>query len=332
MAVLAETWPPRVVEPRLAFDPRRGLWRLGFKALGTRCGALFACPTRSRAEAFSRAVTDWVGAFEGKYSRFMDTSLVAEINRHAGRERVLVDGEMARLLGLCQEWHFATGGIFDPTILPLIELWDYRLKRRDLPTNAQVAAARALVGWEQVMWDEESVFLPRRGMRLDFGGFGKEYAVDRAMAIAVDHEMEGCLVDFGQDLRAVGAPPDASAWLVGLEDPRHPGTTWTSLAINDAGVASSGNYLRFFEREGARYGHIIDSRTGRPAQGEILSVSVVAPSCVEAGVLATAGFTAGLEDGSALIEASYGAEGCIVTRTGIYRSARFYEYDYAVAI
>ena len=211
-------------------------------------------------------------------------------------------------------------------MLPLIELWDFKKKRDRLPLEGEINAALRLVGWSKVERRQGEVRLPEEGMALDFGGFGKEYAVDKVAAIAVGHGLTGCLVDFGQDIHAVGTPPGRPAWHVGLENPEKPGTSRGSLAARDVGIATSGDYCRYFEYEDIRYGHIIDPRKGRPVRNTILSASIVANSCLEAGVLSTAAFVLGEEEGMDLIEDSFGMEGCLFMENGVRQSGGFLKY------
>ncbi|MBL9202588.1 MAG: FAD:protein FMN transferase [Opitutaceae bacterium] len=290
------------------------LRKLAFHALGTACEVQYAAPGGdAQAQGFERAALAWVTAFEAKYSRFRPDSLVSRINAAAGREWVAVDAEMEGLLKLCDTLHFMTQGVLDPTALPLLRLWDWKAAAPRLPADAEIAAARALVGWKKVQRAPGKVFLPEPGMALDFGGFGKEYAVDIVAKIAVDHGIRSALVDFGHDLRAVGRPPGRPAWHIGLEDPRHPGRTDGSLGIIGLGVASSGDYLRCFTIGGKRYGHIVDPRTGWPVAHGAIQATVVAPSCLQAGVLSTTAFVLGVPAGLDLIQSHPGAEGLIVT-------------------
>ncbi|MFC0539450.1 FAD:protein FMN transferase [Pelagicoccus mobilis] len=315
------------IKSRLAFEEARGLFRLQFQALGTNCGVLFSGVTQEQAFQFAREAVDWVACFEGKYSRFLDTSLLSEINRQAGKAWVKLDEDAEHLFALCDDLNFMTHGRLDPSGLPLILLWDYRRKRLELPSEGEVAQARELVGWQKVERRAGEVFLPREGMCLDFGGFGKEYAVDKVAGLAVSNGIGSALIDFGQDIHVLGTPPDSPAWHIGLEDPARPGSTWVGLAmIREGGVATSGDYHRGFFFEGKRYGHIIDLKTGYPVANGLRSVSVVAPSCLEAGVLSTAAFVAGELEGMKLLEANYGAEGCFVGETSNYQTSRFYEY------
>jgi thiamine biosynthesis lipoprotein len=219
-----------------------------------------------------------------------------------------------------------TQGVLDPTALPLIQLWNYKAEQPRVPSAAEISAARMRVGWKKVQRQPGKVFLPEAGMALDFGGFGKEYAVDIVAQIALDHGIPSALVDFGHDLRAVGLPPGRPAWHIGLEDPGKPGASNGSIGVSGKGVASSGDYLRCFTIEGKRYGHIIDPRTGWPVANGCLQATVIAASCLQAGVLSTTAFVLGVPKGIEFIQACPGAEGLIVTERARAQTRGFFHY------
>lgn len=303
------------------------LRKLSFPALGTMCEVQYAAPGGDpQAAAFERAATGWVNAFEAKYSRFRPDSLISRINAAAGREWIEVDAEMEGLLKLCDTLHFMTQGVLDPTMLPLIRLWNYKTETPRIPTSDEIAAARALVGWKKVLRAQGKIFLPEPGMALDFGGFGKEYAVDITAQIATDHGIRAALVDFGHDLRAVGVPPGRPAWHIGLEDPQKPGTPAGSIAVSGKGVASSGDYLRRFVVNGKRFGHILDPRTGSPVANGCVQATVIAGSCLQAGVLSTTAFVLGVPKGVEFIQACQGAEGLLLTERTRAQTRGFFNY------
>jgi thiamine biosynthesis lipoprotein len=277
-------------------------------------------------EQFKAAAIQWVAEFEARYSRFIPESLISQINQAAGTSWVEVDEETDRLFALCQELFFMTRGAFDPTAMPLIKLWNWKATPPVIPTDAEIQSAKQLVGWSKVQRRKGAIFLPRAGMSIDLGGIGKEYAVDRVTQIAAQHGIENVLVDFGQDLSMRGTPPSKPAWHIGLEDPANPGKCWTSLAVNDKAVATSGDYLRHFQIGGRRYGHIIDPRSGYPVDNGCRAVSVVAPTCTVAGILSTTAFILGPTEGLNLIGNYMGADGCIITDNSKHETRKFHEY------
>lgn len=322
MAVVAQSHRPPPAVPAGAVVPLR---KLTFRALGTMCEVQYAA-NDAQAVAFERAAVAWVTAFEAKYSRFRPDSLISRINAAAGREWVAVDAEMEGMMKLCDTLHFMTQGVLDPTALPLMHLWNYKAEKPRVPSATEIAAARALVGWKKVQRTAGKVFLPEAGMALDFGGFGKEYAVDMVAQIAVENGLSCALVDFGHDLRAIGIPPGRPAWHIGLEDPQKPGATAGSMAVVGKGVASSGDYLRCFVVDGKRYGHIIDPRTGWPVANGCVQATVVAGTCLQAGVLSTTAFVLGVPKGVEFIQSCPGCEGLLLTTQARAQTRGFFNY------
>lgn len=326
MSLIAEMTKP----PFAALTPTRGaepLRYLRWAALGTKCEVQYVCADDVAAKSFEAAVVGWVAAFEAKYSRFRPDSLVSRINAAAGRDWVEVDAEMERFLDLCNSLHFMTRGLLDVTALPLMRLWDYKSASPRLPHVSEISAALRLVGWGKVKRAPGRVFLPEAGMALDFGGWGKEYAVDAVAEIASDHEIICALVDFGHDIHAIGKAPGKPGWHIGLEDPTRPGVAcWGSIALANRSVASSGDYLRGFTVNGVRYGHIIDPRTGYPVAHGARQVTVIAPTCLQAGALSTTAFIMNPAEGVRFIQESMGAEGCILTANARYQTRGFLNY------
>lgn len=318
---------PRSAPPAPTAPSPAPLRTLGFQALGTYCEVRYAAATAAQATAFEQAARDWVEAFEARYSRFRPTSIVSQINAAAGSAWVDIDPEMEQMLDLCGTLHTMTAGILDATAGPLMRLWNYREPPPELPGARRVAEVRTLVGWPLVQRAPGRVFLPRPGMALDFGGFGKEWAVDAVALIAGAHGITQALVDFGHDIRCVGAPAGRPAWHIGLEDPGTPGRHRSSIALfAGKGVASSGDYLRGFTRDGRRYGHIVDPRTGYPVAHGCRQVTVVADTCFQAGILSTTAFVLGPTSGLEFIQRFPGAECMIVTTTGSTHTRGWWTY------
>jgi thiamine biosynthesis lipoprotein len=291
------------------------------------CEVQYVCADAGAARRFESESIAWVEAFEAKYSRFRPDSLVSRINAAAGRDWVDVDAEMENMLNFCGSLNFLTKGVMDVTATPVLRLWDYKAATPRIPSENEIAAALRLVGWAKVQRAPGKVRLPEAGMSLDFGGWGKEYAVDAVATLARSHGLTSVLVDFGHDLMAVGTAPGKPGWHIGLEDPANPGGPCKgSLAAANIGVASSGDYLRGFTIGGRRYGHIVDPRTGRPVANGCRQVTVVAPTCLQAGALSTAIFILGPDAGLRLTAEIMGAEARIVTDVTVHQSRGFFHY------
>ena len=300
-----------------------GIRHLEFSAMGTACSIKFRLEDNRDAWQFGADVLGWIGGFEAKFSRYRQDSEVSKINAAAGERWVGIDDETSHMLDLAESLHRRTKGILDPTLLPLQLVWDWRKVRERLPENGEVAEALALTGWSKLERRPGAVRLPMRGMGLDFGGFGKEYAVDYVARMAAERGITDALVDFGRDIFAMGGNGKQPFWHVGIEDGAKPGNCWGGLAVSDRAVSASGDYARFFTHDGKRYGHILDPRTGWPVTNGMRAVTVVAGSCLEAGAYSTAVFVLGAEEGLELANFARDVEVCAQTDCGIEGTRKF---------
>jgi thiamine biosynthesis lipoprotein len=304
----------------------KGLYKLEFRAMSTLCRVHFHGISAEVARDFQREVVAWTAQFEARYSRFIPDSLIGRINAAAGEHWVEIDAETDRIFTLCQDLFFFTRRAFDPTSLPLIKLWNWKTQPHVIPSEDRIRAALELVGWNKVERRAGGIFLPRAGMSIDLGGIGKEYAVDCVMNLATQHGIANVLVDFGRDVRVRGHAMERKFWWIGLEDPQNTGKCWTGVAVTDHAVATSGDSQRFFEINGRRYSHIIDPRTGYPANNGCRAVSVIAPSCTIAGLFSTTVFILGEKEGLQLIEAHPGAAGVVTNNITQFYTKKFHEY------
>ena len=294
--------------------------------MGTLCRITFQSDSREIASEFAIASTQWIADFETKYSRFRDDSIISKINRSAGIEAIETDQDANHIFDLSSEIFFSTYGLMDVTALPLTELWNYHGHYNRIPTESEIANALNLVGWGKVERSPNSIFLPQKGMKLDIGGFGKEYAVDRVAEITTQYGIDCYLIDFGRDIRLGSPPPGQSAWNIGIADPSQIDHTNGTLHLSHQAVATSGNYIRNFQLEGKTYGHMVDPRIGHPISQSALSATVIANTCLEAGRISTTACILGLEEGLDTIENSFGAEGTLSYNNKHLTTVGFYEY------
>lgn len=309
----------------------RGVRRVEFRALGTSCAIQFRHPDDKTALVFLADALGWLSRFEAKFSRFRADSVISTINAAAGREWVQVDAETSHLLDVAADLHRVTEGILDPTMLPLLQLWDWKTVHTQLPDQAAIQAALALVGFAKLERKPGQVFLPQPGMGLDFGGFGKEFAVDQLVAIARRHGIQDALIDLGRDLFGMGGNGLHPFWHVGLEDGRNPGSCWGGLAVTNYAVAASGDYARRFEHQGIRYGHILDPRTGWPVANGMRAVTVIAPTCLQAGIFSTALFVLGTKAGLRFAAAARNLDACLQSDSGIEATPNFIRHQVQAA-
>jgi thiamine biosynthesis lipoprotein len=256
-----------------------------FFAMGTQCRIRIEGASLQIAQDAAQAAIDEVRRIEAKYSRYRADSIVSRINAAAGSGAVVeVDAETADLLDFAASLHAYSQGLFDITTGVLRSVWDFR--SACIPDPAAVREVLARVGWQRVDWQRPGVALTVAGMELDFGGFGKEYAADRAGTLLAEHGIASGFVNLGGDIRVIGPRPDGSNWSFGIAHPRRSGEVIAGLELAQGGLATSGDYERYLEVDGKRYCHILDPRTGWPVQ-HWQSVSVFGPACLAAGALST---------------------------------------------
>lgn len=225
-----------------------------------------------------------VQRIEEKFSRYRQDSLLQTINNNAGIKRIQIDEETAGLLNYAQLCHQQSDGLFDITSGILRQAWDF--KSNTLPDEQKLQALLPLINWQSVQWDKDSIFLPHKKMEIDFGGFGKEYAADKAAEIFQSMGIKHGLVDLGGDIRIIGDKADESGWKIGIRDPQQPEHAISHMTLHQGAMATSGNYERFMKVNGHHYCHIMKATTGWPVN-HWASITILAPQCLVAGSLAT---------------------------------------------
>ena len=267
-----------------------GTWRIRFAAMGGSGEVVLAAAGAAQARRCADAAIAEVLRIEHKYSRYRADSVVSRINAAAGRADVACDSETLALLDYAHTLFGASGGLFDVTSGVLRRAWRFGPDAQGRPPQPPDAAALepllALVGWPRVQRDGARVFLPEPGMELDLGGFGKEYAADRAVAVLVAQGVTHGHVNLGGDLAVVGPRADGRPWSIGIRDPRRADALMASVPVSRGGLATSGDYERWFEHNGQRFCHVLDPVRGVPVR-HWRSVSVLAPSALAAGTVST---------------------------------------------
>lgn len=262
-----------------------------FTAMASPCEVLVDTDDRSSAETALRIAKDEALRIEAKFSRYRRDNIVHRIN-HAQGGPVTVDEETAGLLDYAATCHELSGGRFDITSGVLRRVWTFDGSDR-VPTEAAIADALRLVGWNRIAWKDRILTMPA-GMEIDLGAIGKEYAVDRAAALVAEAVRDPFLVNFGGDLVASGSRRGKRPWGVGIDDPRRPGeSALYRIELHQGGLATSGDARRFVLHRGKRLGHILDPRTGWPVEDPPRSVTVLTATCLESGTLSTLAYLHG---------------------------------------
>lgn len=245
---------------------------------------------------------DEIDRLEHELSVFIATSAISELNRNAADRAVAVPAGVAELLMDCQRVHRDTDGAFDLTTTPLSRCWGFLGREPRVPQRAAIEEARRQVGFGavHVSSDPPAVAFSRPGIEVNLGAVGKGYALDCAASVLRDSGVHHALLSAGgSSIVAMGGR--GAGWVVDVVSPLRPGQPIATLSLRNAALGTSGAGEQFVVQDGRRYGHVIDPRTGWPADG-ILSVSVVASSAARADALSTGFLVGGGRPGEAVLQ------------------------------
>jgi thiamine biosynthesis lipoprotein len=267
----------------MSLQPRPWGFLGSFNAMASPCELLMAVNDEHIARQMLQLAYDEAKRIEHKFSRFIEGNVVWQLN-HAQGETTPIDAETLHLLTFAQQCFQLSEAAFDISACPLMALWRFDGSHR-VPSQTDIDDALHHVGFAHIELTDTTVFMPA-GMSVDFGGIGKEYAVDRtAQLLAQRWPKTSVLVNFGGDIACPISKDDG--WQVGIENPQKLDNAAALLTIRQGALATSGHTRRYIEVAGKRYGHIINPNNGYPVEQAPLSVTVLAPNCVMAGMLAT---------------------------------------------
>ncbi len=251
--------------------------------MGSPCELLAEVSDDHAMRGLAQVAADEAWRVENKFSRYLSGNIVDRINSAAGQP-VDTDAETARLIDFAASLFELSNGRFDITSGVLRRVWKFDGGNR-VPEQAAIDEVMASVGWRRVSWKPPTLTMPA-GMQIDFGGIGKEYAVDRVADLLRTRTDASCLINFGGDLVATRPPQVRPHWTTGIEAVDSNGASML-IRLRNGALATSGDARRFVLRNGVRYGHILDPKTGWPVVNAPRSVTVAAETCVQAGMLST---------------------------------------------
>lgn len=282
--------------------------------MGTAIGVLLWCDERVTGEAAIDAVMAEMHRVDAAMSPYKPDSELSRINRDAERQAVPVSAELFELLQRSLEFSRISGGVFDVTYAAVGHLYDYR--RAVVPSDDEVARARAAVGYRGLLLDEQArtVRFAKAGMRIDLGGFAKGHAVELGAAALRRFGIAHGIVSAGGDSRIVG-DRRGRPWTIGVRDPWRQGGVAAVLPLQDVAVSTSGDYERYCEVDGVRHHHLIDPRSGR-SPSSVRSVTVVAGDGLTSEALSKTVFMLGADEGLRVVEALAGVDAVVVDAGG----------------
>ena len=252
-------------------------------------------------EKVKEALLEAFSVVDDSMNHYLPSSTLSELNRLPAMEVMEVDWDFALVFNTALDIYYATGGAYDPSVSPLINLWGFGpegVTKR--PTDEEIAAVEPFVGLDEFAWDLSTRGFVKRDAKatLDFSSIAKGYAVDLAADSLDDLGLDHFMLEVGGEIQVRGSSPRGDAWRLAVERPTpgSRGQIFTAIEVSDVGVATSGDYRNFFEDGGRRFSHLIDPRTGYPIEHDLVSATVVHPSTMIADAWATALMVVGTEE------------------------------------
>jgi thiamine biosynthesis lipoprotein len=283
------------------------------EVMGTFASIVATAENKEIARAAVSAAVEKLHYVDKLMSDYDPKSELSKVNREGFGKAIKVDADLLQVLNKSVEYSRVSEGAFDVTIGPVVDLWHIAGEQSIEPTAEQIATAKSKVGYEKLIIDNENstVRFSVDGMRIDLGGIAKGYAIDLAIEATKQNGALGAMVDVGGDIRCYGSPSGKEYWRIGLQDHRKQGQILLVLKLNDAAVATSGDYQRFVVIDKQQHSHIMNPAMADSAR-ELSSVTVIAPTAIQADALATAVTVVGSEKGIRLIEAIAEAETLLI--------------------
>ena len=241
-------------------------------------------------------------SLEQLFSSTIEKSEVYAINQYAGEQPVTVSEDTLCLIKKAKQYYTLTDGAFDITIAPVVKAWGFTEEVKRVPSEEEIQQKLELVGQDKLQIEEQNntIYLEQQNMAIDLGGIAKGYASDKVDEILRQNGVTSAVISLGGNVSVIGKRADGSKWRVAVQDPCNTEGYVGILNVENCSVITSGVYQRFFEQNGKKYHHIIDTKTGKPAQTGLLSVSIVSENGTMADALSTSLMVMGLEKGSEL--------------------------------
>lgn len=243
-----------------------------------------------------------INRLEKLFSPTIEQSEIFTINQYAAKQTVTVSKDTFDLIEKAKEYCNITEGAFDITIAPVVKAWGFTEEVKRVPTDEEIQQKLQLVDNNKLHIDKQNstVYLENENMSIDLGGIAKGYASDKVNEILKKNDVSSAVISLGGNVSVTGKRPDGTKWRIAVQDPMNREGYVGILNVEDTSVITSGVYQRFFEQDGKKYHHIIDTKTGKPTQTGLLSVTIVCDDGAMADALSTSVMVAGLQKGSEL--------------------------------
>jgi FAD:protein FMN transferase len=263
---------------------REHIWYGHFQCMASPCEVLIETDDEKQARELIAQAEQEALRIEQKFSRYRDDNIIYRIHNSHG-QAVSIDEETYRLLQFADNCYQLSEGLFDITSGVLRRLWNFN-GTNQIPRQSQIDQILRHIGWEKVKFSKSEITLPHN-MQIDFGGIGKEYAVDRVLQLLITQSDSSMMINFGGDCHANAPQKNGQPWITGIENPLKPGDAAGIIKLNHGALATSGDVYRYIQKGNIRYSHILNPKTGWPVMNGPRSVTVAAATCTEAGILST---------------------------------------------
>ncbi|MCR4429996.1 MAG: FAD:protein FMN transferase [Tepidanaerobacteraceae bacterium] len=279
-------------------------------------------------------VFDRISDIQKKMTASGEDSEVIEINNEAGKKFQKVSPDTFYVIKKGIYYSESSHGRFDITIGPLVKLWGIGTDKAKVPSAEEIRIALRHVNYKNAVLNEDanSVMLREPGMAIDLGAIAKGYAADEAVRILKESGVKSAAVDLGGNIYVIGKKPNGSLWKIGIQDPFEPrGDTFATVDVSDRTLVTSGIYERYFIKDGKRYHHILDTSTGYPVDNDLVSVTIISDSSIDADAISTMVFALGLKDGMKYVEETNDVEAVFVTEDRkVYASSGIGQYEFRI--
>lgn len=275
---------------------------------------------------------DYVRSYEKLLSRTVEDSDISKINENSGKEPVKVDPDTAEVIKKGIHYGDITHGKFDITIEPISSLWNFGQKDARVPEQSEIDERLPLINYRDItVNDDNTVMLNYEGQGIDLGAIAKGFIADKLKEHMIEKGVKSAVIDFGGNVVCIGEKPDGEPFKVGIQNPfLNRNEVYGIIEVKDKSVVSSGIYERFVEKDGVKYHHILDPKTGMPFENMIEQVTIISDKSVDGDGLSTSLFALGIEDGLELINGMEGVDAMFITKDDrVYKTEGFDEkYNY----
>lgn len=284
----------------------------------------------NKAEKAINEAIERLNNIDDKMSAFKEESDISKINSKAGFALEAVSKDTYFVVKKAVEYSKILEGTFDPTIRPLVKLWNIGTDKEIIPGKDKIEEVTKLVNYNDVILNEsnQAIMLENKNQALDVGGIAKGFAADEVRDIFYKNNIRSALIDLGGNIFVLGNKEDGTSWRIGIQNPFEPRGEFVGiLSATNKSVVTSGNYERYFMKDGQRFHHIIDPKTGYPSQSKIISATIISDNSIDGDGLSTGVYILGVDKSLEIIEAIEGIDAIFITEdkkvyttSGIYKN------------